>query len=147
MTIVLLESPATLPLKSLICGRILLPVSYDHHWADLRPDNFNSEKEFLGRTVYAATQLARLLFGRQLAARCAAAKMAVSVTCFDVGQVRPPYSLLNRLAGGGGGNSRRQNAAFQTRSVVETAVHLAASPELAAADGRQSALYYSNCKG
>ncbi len=118
-----------------------MPVAYDHLWADLSPDNFNSEKEFHGRTVFASTQLARLLFGRQLAARCLAAKLPVSVGCLDGGQVRPAYSFWNRLAGGSG-----QTAASQ-RSIVETAVQLAVSKELEPGDGRQTGLYYSHCQG
>jgi hypothetical protein len=121
--------------------RIVVPVAYDHLWADLSPDNFNSEKEFHGRTVFASTQLARLLFGRLLAARCLAAKLPVSVGCLDGGQVRPAYSLWNRLAGGSG-----QTAASQ-RSIVETAVQLAVSKELEPGDGRQTGLYYSHCQG
>jgi hypothetical protein len=121
--------------------RIVVPVAYDYLWADLSPDNFNSEKEFQGRTVFASTQLARLLFGRQLAARCLAAKLPVSVGCIDGGQVRPAYSLWNRLAGGSG-----QTAASQ-RSIVETAVQLAVSKELEPGDGRQTGLYYSHCQG
>ncbi len=120
-------------------NRILVAVGHDHHWADLRPANLNSEQEFLGRTVFASTQLARLLFARQLAARCSLAQLAVSVSCWDSGQVRPPYSLLNRLSGGGSGRT-----AASRRSIVQTAIQLAVSKEL---ESPHSGLYYSYCKG
>jgi hypothetical protein len=122
------------------CFRILLPVAHDHHWADLRPDNLNSEKEFLGRTIFGSTQLARLLMARQLAGRCASANLPVSVNCFDCGQVRPAYSLLNRLVVGRSG----QTAASRV-NIVQTAVHLAAAKQMEG--GGQSGLYFSRCQG
>ena len=122
------------------CCRILVPVAYDHHWADLRPDNLNSEKEFQARTVFASTQLGRLLLARQLAARCSLAQLPVSVSCLDGGQVRPPYGLLNRLAGGGSGRT-----AASRINIVQTAVQLAACKELE--PGGVSGLYFSGCKG
>ena len=122
------------------CCRILVPVAYDHHWADLWPDNLNSEKEFQARTVFASTQLGRLLLARQLAARCSLAQLPVSVSCLDGGQVRPPYGLLNRLAGGGSGRTAASRV-----NIVQTAVQMAACKELE--PGGESGLYYSGCKG
>ena len=112
-------------------------MAYDHHWADLRPDNINSDKEFQGRTVFASSQLARLVLCRQLAGRCGLAQLPVAVASLDGGQVRPPYGLANWLTGGGTG----QTAASRL-DIVQTAVQLAVAKEPAA-----SGLYYSRCQG
>lgn len=116
-----------LSLFSFIDGRILLPASQDLWSADLEIDNLNSELRFNKKTVFANSQLANLLFTRQLAVRCAAAKIPVAVNCFDIGKQRTSFNWFSA--------TREHNA-------VENMVHLAVSK-----DGKEtSGNYFTGCK-
>ena len=77
--------------------------------------------------MFANSQLANLLFTRQLAVRCAAARIPVAVNCYDIGKHR---TILNWFS-----STREQNA-------VQTVVHLAVSR-----DGKEtSGNYFSGCR-
>lgn len=127
-----LLSNLLLSLISTSDGRILLPASSGAMWsADLNPENFNSQKEFLPQKAYANSQLANLVFAKHLARKCQTTSgVSVTVNCFDKESPRTGWSP----ASPGWWTGRVSGA--------ETATHLAVS-----ADGKQSTGgYFSSCR-
>ena len=95
--------------------------------ADLQENNFNSEIRFNKQTVFSNSHMANVIFAKQLSSKCIAAKVPVSINCTDIGIKR---------------NSSNWFSSIRFHNSVQTAVHLAVSP-----DGKKvSGAYFSNCR-
>ena len=120
-------------------ARIISTASAAHRMGKLRWDDLQAEKGYGAMRVYGTSKLANILFTRELAKRLAGTN--VTANCFHPGVVASGFgrndpglfSLGTRLA-----------AAFMRtpEKAAETALWLAASPEVANVSGR----YFANSR-
>ncbi len=118
-------------------ARIISTASSAHRAGKMDFDDLQSEKHYSAFRVYGTSKLENILFTRELARRLAGT--GVTANCFHPGGVRSGWGrndsgFMSFLIGLGGPFLRTPEKA------AETALYLAAAPELAGVSGR----YFTN---